>query len=149
MCVVYVYWVTLESVKEYPVVSVTDGDTFKVRIDRSITTVRMLGINTPETIDPRKPPQCYGKEASDELRRLIVGKHVRLELNPNREKTDKYGRLLAFVYIGDMFVNEYMIMNGYAREYTVGKPYQYQREFRADERRAKADKKGLWGQCAT
>jgi micrococcal nuclease len=110
-------------------------------------TVRMLGIDTPETVDPRKPEQCYGKEASNKTKELLTGKMVRLKLNPDREEKDKYGRYLAFVYSGEVFLNEFLLEEGYAREYTFGKPYMFQKEFREVEGMAKEAKRGLWGVC--
>jgi len=139
----------------YEVIDVVDGDTFKVRIQSSILglanediTVRMLGVNTPETVDPRKPPGCYGEEASKVTKSLLTDREVRLVLNPNREKVDKYDRLLAFVYLPDgLFLNEYLVREGYAKEYTYGKSYQFQKEFKELEKQAKESKLGLWGKC--
>lgn len=138
----------IDETKLYEVSDVVDGDTFKVRVEGRSLTVRMLGMNTPETVDPRKAPECYGKEASDETKSLLDGEKVRLVHNPNRETHDKYGRELLYVYRDDgMFVNEFLVKGGFAREYTVGKPYEFQAEFRADEAAAKAAGKGLWGKC--
>ncbi len=135
--------------KLYKVTDIIDGDTFKVKVDGKEITVRMLGINTPEVVDPRKPVECSGPEASAETKSLLKGREVKLALNPNREKTDNYNRLLAFVYRDDgIFINELLIKDGFAREYTVGKPYQYQSEFRDAEKQAKMAGKGLWSKCA-
>jgi micrococcal nuclease len=132
----------------YPVTAVMDGDTFKAKIGWHTVTVRMLGIDTPETVDPRKPEQCYGKEASDETKGLLFGRSVRLELNPDREVKDKYDRYLAYIYLEDeTFLNEYLLENGFAREYTYGKPYIFQDKFRSIEKEAKEKKIGLWGVC--
>jgi micrococcal nuclease len=139
--------VFIDETEFYPVTYVKDGDTFDVKIGRKIVTVRMLGIDTPETVDPGKPEQCYGKEASDETKRLLTGKSVRLKLNPNREEKDRYGRYLAFVYLDEVMVNQLLLEKGFAREYTFGKAYLYQREFRDVESQAKQGKKGLWGEC--
>ncbi len=131
----------------YAVQQVKDGDTFTAMVGRHEITVRMLGIDTPETVDPRKPVQCYGKEASDKTKEILTGKTVRLKLNPDREEKDKYGRFLAYVYLGDIFVNRFLLQEGYAREYTFGTPYMYQREFREIQKQAKDVQKGLWGAC--
>jgi len=110
--------------------------------------VRMLGIDTPETVDPRKEEQCYGREASRVTKNLLEGKKVRLVFNQDREKQDRYQRYLAYVYIpDDILVNEMLLTQGYAREYTYGKPYEVQKEFRKIEREAQKNKKGLWGIC--
>lgn len=136
--------------KLYEVTDVIDGDTFKVMIDGREITVRMLGINTPEIVDPRKAPECYGPESSAETKFLLNNREVKLVLNSNREKTDIYGRLLAFAYRDDgLFINESLIKNGFAREYTVGSPYQYQAEFKEAQNEAKEGGKGLWSKCET
>lgn len=137
----------IDEQKLYQVVAVKDGDTFDIMLGRRARTIRMLGIDTPETIDPRKPVQCYGKEASEESKRLLNGKNVRLQLNPHREEEDRYGRYLAYAYLGDIFINQYLLEKGYAREYTFGKPYAYQGEFRKIESQAKKERRGLWGAC--
>ncbi len=140
--------VTINPDKLYTVTHVIDGDTFKAKVGSHTVTVRMLGIDTPETVDPRKPVQCYGKEASDETKSLLTDKEVHLKLNPNREEKDKYGRYLAYVYRGDgLFVNEELIKGGFAHEYTYGKKYDFQKEFREVEKVAKDTKTGLWGVC--
>ena len=132
----------------YPVSYVVDGDTFKASIGGKDITVRMLGINTPETVDPRKAPECFGHEASDETKRLLGGKKVQLHFNPNRELKDKYGRYLAYTYREDgLFVNEELLKQGFAKEYTYGSAYIFQHEFRGIEASAQKDKKGLWGVC--
>lgn len=150
----FVSWasiVPIESTQLYPVTDVVDGDTIKTTIEGHNITIRLLGINTPEVIDPRKPVECYGPEASAETKSLLTGKSVSLVLNLNYERIDKYGRLLAYVHVGSLFINEYLVKEGYAREYTFNNrnPYQYQSLFKADELEAKQAKKGLWGKCST
>ena len=153
LCVGYYFFqvasvITIDPTKLYQVTYVTDGDTFKVQVGRRVAIVRMLGIDTPETVDPRKPVQCYGKEASDETKGLLTNREVRLKLNPNREEKDKYGRYLAYVYRDDdIFVNEELLKGGYAKEYTYGKKYDFQKEFRDIEATAKEAKVGRWGAC--
>jgi len=83
------------------VVSVVDGDTIKVSIDGKTTTLRLIGIDTPETVDPRKLVQCFGLEASKKAKELLTGRKVRIEQDPTQDKIDKYGRLLAYVYRDD------------------------------------------------
>jgi micrococcal nuclease len=147
--------VPIDPNKQYPVSQVVDGDTIKTIIDGHSITIRLLGINTPETVKPNWPVECYGPEASEEVKSLLTGKSVSLSLNPDYERIDKYGRLLAYVRLGDAsaidneFVNEYLVKEGYAREYTFNdkNPYQYQKQFKDDEATAKAAGKGLWGKC--
>jgi micrococcal nuclease len=139
--------VSIDENTPYLVTHVMDGDTFMVKVGRHEVTVRMLGIDTPETVDPRKTVQCYGKEASDHSKYVLSGKNVQLKLNPDRKEKDKYGRYLAYVYLGEKFVNESLLEDGFAREYTFGKPYMYQKEFRELEKVAKEEKRGMWGAC--
>jgi len=133
----------------YKVTNVIDGDTFQADINGKIITVRLLGINTPETVDPRKSVECYGPEASEQGKKLLTDALVKLEFNPNREKLDKYGRYLLYAYRKDgLFYNEFMIQNGYAYEYTFNKePYSMQNRFRKAEAAAKASDAGLWKAC--
>jgi micrococcal nuclease len=133
----------------YPVSQVVDGDTIKAYISGHDITIRLLGINAPETVKPNWPIECFGPEASAELKELLTGKSVYLALNADYERIDKYGRLLAYVRLGDMFVNEYLVKEGYAREYTFNEKnlYQYQKQFKDDEALAKQAKNGLWGKC--
>lgn|SRR3989344_7021542 len=148
--------VPFKSGEFYKIATVIDGDTFKIRFPgifgsflfAGTISVRMLGVDTPETVDPRKLEQCYGKEASEETKHLLGGRSVRLEFESKREVRDKYGRYLAYVYLDDgLFINEYLIRNGYAREYTFGKAYSMQKEFRRIESQAKKSEKGLWAEC--
>jgi len=139
--------VTINEDKLYLVERVLDGDTFVAKVGWHDITVRMLGIDTPETVDPRKPEQCYGKEASNETKSLLSGKSVHLKLNPNREEKDRYGRYLAFVYLDGVMINQLLLENGFAREYTYGKAYMFQKEFKKIEEQTRKTEKGLWGEC--
>ncbi len=127
------------------VISVVDGDTIKVLIEGKTTTLRLIGIDTAETVDPRKPVQCFGEEASKKAKELLTGRKVRIEQDSSQGELDKYGRLLAYVYRDDgLFYNEYMVKQGYAHEYTYNTPYKYQTEFKADQKYAQDNKLGLW-----
>lgn len=129
----------------YPVVSVVDGDTLKITMAGKVETLRLIGIDTPETVDPRKPVQCFGPEASQRAKALLEGKQVGIEYDASQGERDKYARLLVYVFLEDgTHYNLKMIEDGFAKEYTYGKAYQYQTEFRAAEARAKEAKKGLW-----
>jgi micrococcal nuclease len=88
---------------------VTDGDTIRIGDER----IRLIGVDTPETKDRRKPVQYFGKEATAFTQRVVEGKHVRLEYDQQRH--DKYGRILAYVYLDDgTFVNAEIIKQGCA-----------------------------------
>lgn len=133
----------------YAVSSVIDGDTIQVVIDGKKETLRLIGIDTPETVDPRKPVQCFGKEASAKAKSLLSGKSVRLEADPTQGERDKYQRLLRYVFLEDgTNFNKLMISEGYAYEYTYNTPYKYQSEFKQAQKEAEASKFGLWADNA-
>lgn len=123
---------------------VVDGDTIRVLIQDQPFTVRLIGVNTPETVDPRKEVECYGKEASNKLKEIIGGKQVYLEIDDSQSNKDRYGRLLRYVYLNSILVNEQLIREGYAYEYTYGKPYKYQQQFRTAQEEAQNIGIGLW-----
>lgn len=130
----------------FAVVSVTDGDTIKVNINGKTETLRLIGIDTPETVDPRKTVQCFGKEASTKAKEMLTGKKVRLEGDTTQGERDKYQRLLRYVYLEDgTFFNKWMIENGFAHEYTYNQPYKFQSEFKEAEKTARENRRGLWG----
>lgn len=123
----------------YEVERVIDGDTIEVE---EIGKIRLIGLDTPETVDPRKPVEYFGKEASQFLSRLVLHEKVRLEYEQN--KLDKYKRTLAYVYMIDgTFVNAEIIKQGYGFAYTKF-PFKYLEQFRAYEKEAREDKRGLW-----
>lgn len=122
------------------VIRVIDGDTIKIEGDK---VVRYIGIDTPETVHPSKPVQCYGKEASDKNRELVEGKEVKLEKDVS--ETDKYGRLLRYVWFEEVLVNEYLVREGYAQSSTYPPDVKYQDRFLEAQREAREEKKGLWG----
>ena len=121
------------------VTRVVDGDT--IVLER-LGKVRLIGVDTPETVDPRRPVQRFGKEASEFMRRLVQGKRVRVEYDWNRK--DKYNRTLAYIYLLDgTFVNAEIIRQGYGLAYTRF-PFKYLEQFRRLEREARGDERGLW-----
>jgi micrococcal nuclease len=131
----------------YKVLQVTDGDTINVQVAGQKETVRLIGIDTPEVKDPRKPVQCFGKAASAETHKLLDGKTVRLEGDPQNSDRDKYHRLLRYVYLPDgTMVNQYLVENGFAFTYTLF-PFSKLDQFRLLERKAREQNKGLWGGC--
>jgi micrococcal nuclease len=118
---------------------VVDGDTIHLSDGRK---VRLIGVDTPETVHPSKPVERFGKEASAYTKALVEGKEVVLDYD--QEKTDKYGRTLAYVYLKDgTHVNAAIIQNGYGFAYTKY-PFKYMEQFRNLERIAREQKKGLW-----
>jgi micrococcal nuclease len=105
----------------------------------------MIGMDTPESVDPRKPVQCFGLEASAQAKAILGGQSVYLEIDPSQDTVDKYGRTLAYVWTtsGRLF-NLDMITDGYAHEYTYYVPYRYQQEFKAAQSDARTQERGLW-----
>lgn len=133
----------------YSVEKVVDGDTIKVKIDGKLKSVRLIGLDTPEVVDPRKVVECFGREASDKAKEILSGQKIRLEIDSSQGDQDKYGRLLRYVYLEDnTFFNKWMIENGYGHEYTYDIPYIYQVEFQEAENSARENKLGLWSDDA-
>jgi len=130
---------------EYAVVKVVDGDTIDLNINGKVERVRLIGMNTPETVDPRKPVECFGKEASNRAKELLTGKSVKIEADPTGDTRDKYDRLLLYIFLGDgTNYAKKMIMDGYAYEYTYDGSYKYQTEFKQAQKYAEDNKLGLW-----
>ncbi|MFZ9858977.1 MAG: thermonuclease family protein [Roseiflexaceae bacterium] len=127
------------------VTRVVDGDTIRVNLDGNEITIRMIGLDTPETKDPRKPVQCFGQEASNRAIQLLNGATVYLEVDPTQGTYDAYQRLLSYVWLSDgRLFNQLMIDEGYAFEYTYNKPYKYQLTFKNSQRTAREQQRGLW-----
>ena len=128
------------------VVKVVDGDTIDITQGEARHKIRLIGINTPETVDPRKEVECFGKEASAKMKELLLGQLVRITSDPTQADRDRYNRLLRYVYRDDgLFVNQYLIQEGYAYEYTYDKPYAFQQAFKKAQADAQRGEKGLWG----
>lgn len=130
------------------VTRVIDGDTIEIEGGQR---VRYIGIDTPETVDPRRPVGCFGKEASEENKRLIEGKDILLVKDVS--DTDKFGRLLRYVYINmednkTIFVNDHLVRQGYARASTYPPDVKFTDRFLQAEREARKDGRGLWQKCS-
>jgi micrococcal nuclease len=129
------------------VTKVADGDTVRMRLDGREVTVRLIGVDTPELgerEDPAAPPQPFATEAAAFTRQSLAGQRVRLEYDP-RERRDKYGRTLAYVFLDDgTLFNRRLLQGGYARVYARF-PFRYREQFLADEAAARDAKRGLWG----
>ncbi len=126
---------------------VVDGDTVVVRIDGRRERVRYIGIDTPESVKPDTPVQCYAEAASHENDRLVGGRAVRLTFD--REPRDVYGRLLAYVYRASdgLFVNRDLVRRGFARTLVRYPNIAHEREFAALRNSAQRRDVGLWGAC--
>jgi len=119
---------------------VIDGDTVKLADGRI---VRYIGIDAPETGAGRRKIECFAQESTERNRELVEGKRVRLEKDVS--ETDRYGRILRYVYLGDTFVNEVLVKEGYATAFPYPPDVKYREVFRAVERTARASGRGMWG----
>jgi micrococcal nuclease len=131
----------------YAINHFVDGDTISVNMGGSVETVRMIGVDTPETHRPNTPVQCYGPEAAAYTKQLIGSNRVRLQADQLDTNRDRYDRLLRYVYLPDgTLLQAKLIQEGYAFAYT-GFPFEKKNEFISYEQQAKAAKKGLWATC--
>ncbi|MBI2330167.1 thermonuclease family protein [Candidatus Daviesbacteria bacterium] len=126
---------------------VVDGDTIQLTNGK---TVRLIGIDTPETVDPRRPVGCFGKEASNEAKKLLAGKEVILQKDIS--ETDKYKRLLRYIFLPlqnnqTLFVNDYLVREGFAKVLTYPPDVKYNEQLRQAEKEAREGNRGLWGRC--
>ncbi len=132
----------------YPVVRAVDGDTVRVDRDGEEIVVRLIGLDTPETVAPDRPVECFGPEASARTQDLVEGGQVWLEYDAVSGLTDKYDRTLAFVWLDPQtMLNELLIEEGFAEEVTYTEGYAHGDDFRAAESRARDARAGLWGAC--
>jgi micrococcal nuclease len=129
------------------VVRVVDGDTVHVTVDGREETVRYIGVDTPESVKPNTPVQCFAKRASAFNHRLVEGEKVRLVVDA--EARDRYGRLLAYVYrLRDRrFVNAALVREGYAVPLTIPPNVAHADEFRRLASAARREGRGLWSAC--
>jgi micrococcal nuclease len=129
------------------VVRVVDGDTVEVRIGDATRTVRYIGVDTPETVKPDTPVQCFGKQASAYNKRLVSGKGVRLVYGPDH--FDRYGRVLAYVYVAGnrRSVNAQLVATGYARVLAIAPNTAHLRPYQRLEQAARQRGLGLWAAC--
>jgi micrococcal nuclease len=124
---------------------VVDGDTIEVRLGGRVEDVRLIGVDTPETVKPGTPVQCFGPRASHFTKRLLSGRRVRLVFGV--ERRDVYRRLLAYVYLGRRFVNPILVRRGLARSLTIPPNDRFAPRFRRLELAAARAGRGLWGSC--
>lgn len=133
----------------YSVVRAVDGDTIRVNRNGEEIVIRFIGIDTPETVAPDRPVECFGPEASSRTKALVEGGQVWLEYDEVSGLTDKYDRTLAFVWLDQQtMLNELLIREGYSEEVTYTDGYAHQRDFQEAEREAQSAGAGLWTACA-
>lgn len=129
------------------VTKVIDGDTIELEDGQK---VRLIGIDTPETVDPRRPVGCFGKEASNETKKLLSGKVVILQKDVSEK--DKYNRLLRLIFLPledgrILFVNDYLIREGFAKIYTYPPDVKFNEQLLQAEKEARVNNRGLWAKC--
>jgi micrococcal nuclease len=127
------------------VLRAVDGDTIEVVVGGQREDVRYIGIDTPETVKPGTPVQCFGPQAHRFNARLVTHRQVRLVFGV--ERRDVYGRLLAYVYLGDRFVNAALARRGLARTLTIPPNDRFARRFERLQSAAARVGRGLWGAC--
>lgn len=134
----------------WQVTRVVDGDTVEVSRSGTTLTVRLIGINTPETVAPDTPTQCFGPQATAFADARLLGRRVSLERDPTQAAVDRYGRTLAYVWLqtpdGPRSFNLQALRQGVAVEYTYDEPYLWRPEFVTAERLARRHQRGLWAQ---
>jgi micrococcal nuclease len=135
----------------YSVYKVIDGDTITVTIDGINSTIRLIGIDTPEVTSGVTTAECYGLDASAAAKTKLTGTKVRLESDAASGDKDKYGRLLRYMYMADgTLFNQWQVEQGNAYEYTYDRiAYKYQAQFKSAEASARQNQKGLWKVCSS
>lgn len=128
------------------VTRVVDGDTAEMLIDGREEDVRYIGIDSPESVQPEAPVECFGPQAGELNERLVEGRRVRLVFDS--ERSDVYGRLLAYVFRGRLFVNAELVRRGYARTLTIAPNDTYAGLLARLERAAGRAGRGLWRACS-
>jgi micrococcal nuclease len=124
---------------------VVDGDTIVVRLDGRSEKLRYIGVDTPESVKPGVRVQCYAKSAAAENRRLVLGRSVRLEYDA--EPRDRYGRLLAYVWRGEVLVNAELVRRGYGKPLEIAPNLAHAAELRRLASAARRAHRGLWSRC--
>jgi micrococcal nuclease len=141
------------TVEHVPVLRVVDGDTLHVLVDGHDVTIRLIGINTPETVKPGSPVECFGPEASEYAKAVLDGARVTVEYDASQGMTDRYGRTLAYVWLelpegGRSLFNLDAVTGGFAEARQYGPtPYGWKTTFDAAQAHARAVDAGMWGAC--
>jgi len=138
--------ITLSEKQLVKVIRVVDGDTIEIENGQKI---RYIGINAPEffhdTNGRKTGEECYAKESYEENKKLVEGKKITLVKDVSDK--DKYGRLLRYVYVDDLFINDYLIKNGFAKNMAIKPDLLYYQQFKIEEKKARENKHGLWNNC--
>ena len=130
------------------VTKVVDGDTIWVKGEGERLKVRLIGVDTPETVHPTKEVECYGPESSDFATDILAGTQVAMVTDTSQGEVDRYGRTLAYVFLPNgQFFQELLVSGGYAYEYTFDQPYKYRDLLIEAEEQARFNGAGLWTEC--
>lgn len=149
VAITFAIYFTKNTAGYYTITEVYDGDTIGIVMNGIPEKVRLIGIDTPETKDPRKPVQCYGPEASEFSHVTLEGAKIRLVADPLSSNRDRYDRLLRYVYLQDgRLYNQVLLQNGFARAY-LGFPFSKHGIFAESAHAAQENKVGLWAECET
>lgn len=133
----------LNDASYYDVVRVVDGDTFVIDYNGKNEKVRLIGIDTPESVHPNEEKNTeFGDMVSNYSKKMLTGKNVQIEFDV--QQRDKYGRLLAYVYLDGQMYNEVLLENGYAKLATYPPNVKYVDEFTKIQKRARENKMGMW-----
>lgn len=128
------------------VTRVVDGDTAEIEFEGRELDVRFIGIDTPETVAPDQPVECFGPQASEYVEGRLEGQQVRLEFDV--ERLDRFGRTLAYIWVGDELFNETLVREGYALVTTFPPNVKYVERFQQAQTEAREADRGLWRACA-
>ena len=124
-----------------------DGDTIKIMMNNKEHTIRMLAVDTPESVHPTKPVEYYGKEASEFTCNLVKNaKKIEIEYDPNSDKTDKYDRLLVWVFVDGKLLQKELISNGYGKLAYLYDDYKYTKDLETSQESASAKNLGIWNE---
>lgn len=132
--------------EESIVTRVVDGDTIEVMVNNKKEKIRIIGVDSPETVDPRKEVECFGQKAAEFSKKKLEKQKVWLEKDESQGDRDKYGRLLRYVWINEKETDfgKLLIASGFAYEYTYDRGYRYQKDYQRAQREAEDKKTGLW-----
>lgn len=132
--------------EEAKVIRIVDGDTIEILVNDKREKIRVIGVDSPETVDPRKEVECFGQKAAEFSKNKLEEQRVWLEKDESQGDRDRYGRLLRYVWIDEKEIDfgKLLIASGFAYEYTYNKEYKYQKEYQTTQKEAEDNKMGLW-----
>jgi micrococcal nuclease len=124
------------------VVRVVDGDTVVVRYEGREERIRLIGVDTPETVHPNKPVEAYGEEAKEYTKKKLEEKNIQIEFDV--QERDRYGRLLGYIWVDGLLFNDELLRMGYARVATFPPNVKYVETFKETEKNAREKQVGIW-----